>query len=52
MKTRSSGVRSLDEALVKMFGQGTRFQTTALTTTDDLTAAAAPSTEQIFVTRA
>ena len=37
---------SLDEALVKMFGQGRRFQTTAATTTED-TAATARSTEQI-----
>ena len=37
---------SLDEALIKMFGQGTRFQPTATATTDDLTAAD-PGTAQI-----
>ena len=37
---------SLDEALIKMFGQGTRFQTTATATTDDLTGAD-PGTAQI-----
>ena len=37
---------SLDEALIKMFGQGTRFQTPATATTDDLTAAD-PGTAQI-----